>query len=170
MAGGGAVNGDLDGESYARAALTYLAEPADRWLNGLILLHGASRTLEAVRSGRLPDASGGAAVLRLMQRAMERWRVRLDELPTPDDVIAFGRSGIRLVCPGDAEWPEQLADLGDEQPYALWLRGTADLRFNCLRSVAMVGSRAATAYGSYVAAEFAASVAARGWAVVSGGA
>ena len=32
------------------------------------------------------------------------------------------------------------------------------------------GSRAATAYGSYVAAEFAASVAARGWAVISGGA
>ena len=55
-------------------------------------------------------------------------------------------------------------------PYALWLRGSADLRFSCVRSVAIVGSRAATAYGSYVAAEFAASVAARGWAVVSGGA
>jgi DNA processing protein len=74
------------------------------------------------------------------------------------------------VCPGDPEWPGQLADLGDDQPYALWLRGNADLRFSCLRSVAIVGSRAATAYGSYVAAEFAASVAARGLAVVSGGA
>lgn len=101
---------------------------------------------------------------------MERWQVRMAELPAPDDVIAFTRSGIRLVCPGDQEWPGQLADLGDEQPYALWLRGHADLRFSCLRSVAVVGSRAATAYGSYVAAEFAASVCARGWAVVSGGA
>jgi DNA processing protein len=36
--------------------------------------------------------------------------------------------------------------------------------------VAIVGSRAATAYGSYVAAEIAASVAARGWTVISGGA
>jgi DNA processing protein len=54
--------------------------------------------------------------------------------------------------------------------HALWLRGSADLRFNCLRSVAVVGSRAATAYGAYVAAEFGASVAARGVAVVSGGA
>ena len=96
--------------------------------------------------------------------------MRLHELPTPDEVIAFRESGIRLICPGDPEWPGQLADLGDDQPYALWLRGNADLRFNCLRSVAIVGSRAATAYGSYVAAEFAASVAARGWAVVSGGA
>ncbi len=166
--------GALTEESYARAALTYLAEPADRWLNGLISAHGATRTLEAIRSGRLPDPSGDFPIppftRRTLQRSMERWRVRLDELPTPDEVIAFRASGIRLICPGDPEWPEQLADLGLDQPYALWLRGTADLRFNCLRSVAVVGSRAATAYGSYVAAEFAASVAARGWAVVSGGA
>src|SRR3984957_19449108 len=179
MAGGLAVSAaahgsTLDAESYARAALTYLAEPADQWLNGLISAHGATRTLEAIRSGRLPDPSGDLAVPRFrqqaLQRSMERWRMRLDELPTPDEVIAFRTSGIRLICPGDPEWPEQLADLGLDQPYALWLRGTADLRFNCLRSVAVVGSRAATAYGSYVAAEFAASVAARGWTVVSGAA
>jgi DNA processing protein len=166
--------GALTEESYARAALTYLAEPADQWLNGLISAHGAARTLEAIRSGRLPDPSGDFAMPRFrrqtLQRSMERWRVRLDELPTPEEVIAFRASGIRLICPGDPEWPEQLADLGHDQPYALWLRGTADLRFNCLRSVAVVGSRAATAYGSYVAAELASSVAARGWAVVSGGA
>jgi DNA processing protein len=158
------VNGDLDDESYARAALTYLAEPADRLLSKLVRVHGATLALDAIRSGRLPDAG------RPMARAMERWRVRLDDLPTRDDVIGFRRSGIRLICPGDPEWPGQLADLGDEQPYALWLRGNADLRFSCLRSVAIVGSRAASAYGSYVAAEFAASVATRGWAVVSGGA
>jgi DNA processing protein len=170
-----APNGStLDAESYARAALTYLAEPADRWLNELISAHGAARTLEAIRSGRPPDPNGGLATpqftQRTLQRSMERWRVRLDELPTPDEVIAFRQSGIRLICPGDPEWPEQLADLGHEQPYALWLRGTADLRFNCLRAVAVVGSRAATAYGCYVAAELAASVAARGWTVVSGAA
>ena len=101
---------------------------------------------------------------------MERWRTRLPELPSPEQVLAFGRVGDQAGVPGDPEWPGQLADLGDDQPYALWLRGNADLRFNCLRSVAIVGSRAATAYGSYVAAEFAASVAARGLAVVSGGA
>ncbi len=169
-----AHGGALDEESYARAALTYLAEPADWWLNGLISAHGAARTLEAIRSGRLPAPSGDfpmpRPLKRTLQQSMDRWRVRLDELPPPDEVVAFRASGIRLVCPGDPEWPEQLADLGLEQPYALWLRGSADLRFNCLRSVAVVGSRAATAYGSYVAAEFAASVAARGWTVVSGAA
>jgi DNA processing protein len=192
----------LTDEAYARAALTYLAEPADRWLGRLLRLHGAPATLDAIKTGQLPGEqlpgpNSGAECLPglsdeearahrevlgtghglprgkargAMKTAMERWRVRLPELPAPEEVLAFRESGVRIVTPGDPEWPGQLADLGEDQPYALWLRGNADLRFSCLRSVAIVGSRAATAYGSYVAAEFAASVAARGLAVVSGGA
>jgi DNA processing protein len=164
------VNEKLTDEAYARAALTYLAEPADRWLGRLIGVSGAAAALDAIKNysipGGRPRTKAGAA----MAAAMERWRVRLPELPSREQVLGFRESGIRLVIPGDPEWPGQLADLGEEKPYALWLRGNADLRFNCLRSVAIVGSRAATAYGSYVAAEFAGSVAARGLAVVSGGA
>jgi DNA processing protein len=156
--------GALDDESYARAALTYLAEPADLRLGALVRSRGAVEALASIKAGTVPGMSPSA------MRAMRRWQVRLDEVPAPGEVAGFRRAGIRLVCPGDPEWPGQLADLGDAQPYALWLRGNADLRFSCLRSVAMVGSRAATAYGSYVASEFAASVAARGWAVISGGA
>jgi DNA processing protein len=161
----------LTDEAYARAALTYLAEPADRWLARLIRVSGAAAALDAIKNdgvpgGGPPRTKAGEA----MMGAMERWRTRLPELPTREHVLAFHESGIRLITPDDPEWPGQLADLGEEQPYALWLRGNADLRFSCLRSVAIVGSRAATAYGSYVAAEFAASVAARGLAVVSGGA
>jgi DNA processing protein len=175
----------LDEESYARAALTYLAEPGDLRLGALVRVGGAARTLAAIKAGRFPDAepaglfdtaepSVDSTVIgtapSAAARAMQRWQVRLAELPSADEVAGFCRTGIRLACPGDPEWPAQLADLGDAQPYALWLRGSADLRFSCLRSVAIVGSRAATAYGSYVASEFAASVAARGWAVISGGA
>ena len=166
------MTADLTDEAYARAALTWLAEPADRWLGQLLRVHGAALTLDAIKSGRLPQAAAvaGGTPRQSLRSAMERWRTRLPGLPSPEQLAAFQAAGIRLVCPGDPEWPGQLADLGDEQPYALWLRGQADLRFNCLRAVAIVGSRAATAYGSYVAAEFAASVAARGLAVVSGGA
>ena len=71
---------------------------------------------------------------------MDRWRVRLPELPRAEQLLAFRQSGIRLVCPGDPEWPGQLADLGDDEPYALWLRGGADLRFSCLRSVSVKGT------------------------------
>jgi DNA processing protein len=207
------VSAALDEESYARAALTYLAEPADLKLGALVRTCGAARTLAAIKAGRFPhmsrdtlfgatvephaggtsdatatsDASraagdvGGVSgigdvtglegtVRATAVRAMQRWQVRLGEVPSADEVAGFYRAGIRLACPGDPEWPGQLADLGDAAPYALWLRGSADLRFSCLRSVAIVGSRAATAYGSYVASEFASSLAARGWAVISGGA
>lgn len=165
------MNEKLADEAYARAALTYLAEPADRWLAQLVRVSSAAGALDAIKSYRAP--AGGPPRTKAgmaMMAAMERWQTRLPELPAPEDVLAFRESGIRLVTPQDPEWPGQLADLGEDQPYALWLRGNADLRFNCLRSVAVVGSRAATAYGAYVAAEFSASIAARGVAVVSGGA
>jgi DNA processing protein len=199
------MNDNLDDETYACAALTYLAEPGDPWIATLLRAHGAVETLDVISTGRLPaiadhhlprkqspvssaslfdetdaDAPRGdfdpepptlaPYAKRALESAMLRWRTRLPVLPPPTEVLAFREAGIRLVRPGDPEWPGQLADLGDASPYALWLRGQADLRFNCLRSVAVVGSRAASAYGSYVAAEFAASLAARGLTVVSGGA
>ena len=79
------------------------------------------------------------------------------------------RQGIRLICPGEPEWPSQLGVLGDTTPYALWLRGQADLRFGCLSSVSVVGSRAATPYGIHVATEMAAALGQRNWSVISGG-
>ena len=170
---GGSGPSGLSDEAYARAALSYLAEPADRALSQLLETRSAAEVLDAIKAGRPPRLIADARSVETRPRprpAMERWRTRLPLLPSREEIAAFQDTGIRIVCPGDPEWPGQLADLGDEQPYLLWLRGNADLRFCCLRSVAIVGSRAATAYGSYVAAEFAASVAARGLAVVSGGA
>jgi DNA processing protein len=85
---------------------------------------------------------------------------------------------IRFVVPGDPEWPAGLADLqyvdaiqrrGGE-PYGLWLRGPGHLGSLMERSVAIVGSRAATAYGDAVAVEMAADLSERGVCVVSGGA
>jgi DNA processing protein len=74
------------------------------------------------------------------------------------------------VVPGDLEWPSQLAELGELAPWALWVAGTVDLRLSALRSVALVGARAATDYGRSVAAQLGADLADLGWTVVSGGA
>ena len=46
----------------------------------------------------------------------------------------------------------------------------AELRVAAVRSVAVVGARAATQYGLHVASDLATDLASRGWAVVSGGA
>ena len=103
-----------------------------------------------------------------LPRLLEAWRARL-ELADPEHDLAAGEAmGARLIVPGDIEWPTQLDDLGTARPYGLWLHGDADLRFSCLRSVAVVGSRAATAYGAQVAAEFGAALGDAGWTVVSG--
>jgi DNA processing protein len=161
----------FDDERLARASLTYLAEPSDTRLGALAETYGAAPTLAAIKSGRLPGPPprpGPAADA--ARRDLERWRVRLGELPTAADLERLCRQGIRLVCPGDPEWPGRLDDLGAARPYALWLRGSADLRFGCLKSISIVGSRLATAYGSYMTSEIAASVAERGWTVVSGAA
>jgi DNA processing protein len=55
-------------------------------------------------------------------------------------------------------------------PLALWVRGRGPLDRLCERAVAVVGSRAATRYGTQMAGELAAGVAERGWTVVSGAA
>jgi hypothetical protein len=55
------VSAPLTDESYARAALTYLAEPADRLLNQLLQAHGAAAVLDAIKLGRLLTVSGLAA-------------------------------------------------------------------------------------------------------------
>jgi DNA processing protein len=105
-----------------------------------------------------------------VRRAVERWCRRRSAVPPPTRLATWEDAGFRIVCPGDAEWPTQLDDLGLARPVVLWLRGPADLRFSCLRSVSVVGSRAATAYGSHVATELSADLAGLGWTIISGGA
>lgn len=153
-------------ERLARAALSRLAEPNDPVLAALVEEQGAEQVLAAVR--------GGDATL----PGLAHYRARLAGLDPAADLERAAAVGARLVCPGDGEWPTQLDDLSrlhDGQgpsaaPLALWVRGPEDLRLAALRSVAVVGARAATGYGGYVAAELGSGLADRGWTVVSGGA
>jgi DNA processing protein len=55
-------------------------------------------------------------------------------------------------------------------PVALWVRGPGRLDELADRAVAIVGSRASTAYGEHVAGDLAHGLGERGWTVVSGGA
>jgi DNA processing protein len=75
-----------------------------------------------------------------------------------------------LLSPLDERWPPQLGDLGDQAPMELYVLGDPNLRELTRHAVAMVGSRAATAYGEVVATELASDLAERGVTVISGGA
>jgi DNA processing protein len=171
------MNAALDKQRIARAVLTYLAEPGDPVLGALLRACEPAEIVTAVAAGRIPAcveirrASGMSEIGRArLEQAVGTWRNRLGGVPSEMDLAGFHREGIRLVCPGEPEWPTQLDVLGGARPYALWLRGEADLRYCCLRSVSIVGARAATAYGAHVGTEMAAALGERGWTVVSGGA
>ena len=161
-------------QRLARAALTYLAEPGDPALGALLARCEPAEVVAAIKADLLPATGPGCgdspASRKALERALARWRARLPGLPGDADIAAACRDGIRLVCPGDPQWPERLDELGAVRPYALWLRGRVDLPSACRRSVSMVGSRAATGYGAHVAGEIAADLGEQGWTIVSGGA
>lgn len=154
-----------DGERLARVALTRVLEPGDavggRWLREV-------GPVEVLR--RLTGPEGEARLPGVTARRWDGLRVRAAAVRPERDLAAVRDAGGRFVCPGDAEWPVTLDDLGDARPVGLWVRGRPSLRIWGLRSVAVVGSRACSGYGAHMAAELAAGLAERGWVVISGGA
>ncbi|MER7672710.1 DNA-processing protein DprA [Kitasatospora sp. NPDC096128] len=151
-------------ERLARVLLNRLSEPGDavvgRWLGEL----PAVEVVRAIREGAVPDHPG------LDTARLAAYQARLPGLDPAVDLKRVRDVGGRFIIPGDTEWPSQLDDLGDGRPIGLWTAGTGSLRLLALRSVAVVGSRACTAYGAHVAGELSAQLAERGWVVVSGAA
>lgn len=176
-----AFRADHDDVALARAYLSRVAEPASIPLWGYVREIGPVAAVRHIRAGTAPDD---------VRRAT---RARAGTADPEADLAAAERRGIRLVHPEAPEWPhfglaclEQAglrrlaayrggdtapAEHGEPiPPLALWIRGTADLATLGVRSVGIVGARAATAYGEQVAADLAFGLAGRGFAVVSGGA
>ncbi|WP_333486702.1 DNA-processing protein DprA [Nonomuraea corallina] len=153
-------------EHQAIAALMRVADAGDTVMGDLVSRLGAAPALQTLREGDTPPGLTGGE----LTRRLPTWHARLAACDPAADLEAGERAGARLIIPGDAEWPTQLDALGPGRPLGLWLHGTADLRFSCLRSVAVVGARAATSYGVHVAAQFGVGLSEGGWTVVSGGA
>lgn len=146
-------------ERLARAGLCRVGEPDDTAVRRLVASRGPVAAWQALRAGSAPPDTA-AAVARAGEAVPER------------DLERAGERGGRFVCPGDPDWPaglDVLADRGDA-PYGLWLRGPGVLAELTGRAVAVVGARAATAYGVHVAGELAAGLADARVSVVSGGA
>ncbi|GHD22562.1 DNA-processing protein DprA [Nocardiopsis kunsanensis] len=166
---------ERDDQVRARACLTAVAEPGNTWLAELLDRHGAARVWTALAGGQAPPGTGpvnadaGPETHRAMERTWKQWRARAERVD-PDGLLgASAERGVRFVAPGDPEWPGRLDGL-DPGPYGLWVRGGGDLRNLCLRSVALVGARAATSYGEHVASEMACTLGEHSVVTVSGGA
>lgn len=153
-----------NGERLARVMLAYASEPGDPVTGRLVNTFGAAEAVQLALITASADASDGDAVDHWRERISSRLSVdrARDALETTE------RIGAQLLLPGDEAWPESLAVLGDRAPLALWVLGNAE-HLSAEASVGIVGARAATGYGSYVAGELADGVAEQGQVVVSGG-
>ncbi|QKJ19290.1 DNA-processing protein DprA [Microbacterium hominis] len=154
-------------ERFARAVWSSLAEPGDAVAGALVAALGAVGALRGLTGEHLLPAPSGIEGL---DAGLSRWMPRLAAEPVEASLASARRSGVRLVTPGDAEWPEGLDDLGVHAPLALWARGDAQVLCRRPSTVAIVGARASTAYGDQVAVELAGELAADGVLIVSGGA
>lgn len=166
-------------ERFARGAWSTITEPGERVAGIVISLLGAPTALAAVYGGWSRDrlaavireAVPGAEVeLAELGQAIARWKPRASSDLAVRGFAQAARLGARLLVPGDENWPGGFHDLGPSAPVALWQRG-ADYAMAALeRGFALVGSRAATGYGSRVALEAASGLADRGYTIVSGAA
>ena len=152
----------------ARAWLSRAVEPGQALVHDYVGSTGPIAAADALRAQHAPA------------RVQALIGARHDEDRVAADLAAAASIGARLLVPGDPEWPAQILHAmavataagidGLAPPLALWVRGRGDLAELTGRSVAIVGARASTSYGSEQAAQLAFDVAERGWTVVSGGA
>lgn len=148
-------------DRLCRVAWNRLADPADSAVIKVRNRMEVSRALALLLAGEVHGDPELESLLR-------RWSARLRTVDPLRDVHNAGLIGGRVLIPGDEEWPEQLDHLEGRAPVCLWAQGAG--RPDWSRSVAIVGSRAATHYGSRVAADLATGLAGHGVTIVSGGA
>ncbi|KRF05405.1 DNA protecting protein DprA [Nocardioides sp. Soil777] len=154
-----------DVDRLARVTLSRTIEPGDLRVTGLVSELGAGKVLGYLEAAADVESHWGFAL------AQELGRV------DPTQVLEQAAArGIRFIVPGDAEWPAQLGALRNTgalherggEPVGLWVRGAHDLRQLAGNAVAVVGSRAATNYGTEQATELSRDLATMGHSVISG--
>ncbi|MGV0851037.1 DNA-processing protein DprA [Mycolicibacterium phlei] len=155
-------------DDEAWAYLSRVVEPPCPALTALVSRVGAVEAAERVRR-----AEAGEEVNRQAE-------ARRDIDCAAEDLEVLYRLGGRLVTTEDDEWPllafSSFGGAPDRlraqahPPLVLWTVGPAALDEIAYRAAALVGTRAATSYGEFVAADLATGLAEREVAVVSGGA
>ncbi len=160
-----------EADTLARLELARLVEPGSWPVHQAVERHGAAAVRDRLRAGdplpgispALAEGARGRASAYGASGAIAE-RDRLDAV------------GGRLIVPGDAEWPTARLSWGPvcpqlaAPPLLLQVRGAGRLDETVERSVAIVGARAATGYGTYVTGTLSLQLADRGWTVLSGGA
>lgn len=155
----------------ARAYLLRVAEPPAPALAALVAECGPVNAATRVRAG---DVSSAVAA------ETGAHRLLVDDDVVDEDFAQAAAAGARLLIPEDEDWPMQwlrphVSDAAEDAsisaaavaPIALWIHGEHSLAALLSTAVAVIGARAATSYGSTVAADLGYGLSAHGITVVS---
>ena len=172
-------------EVFSRSAWSVICEPGDGFAGFIVSKIGAAAALEAEVQG-LPSKhlkskmlAAGVSEIELdafgvfekaHAEARERWKSRISLELIRVALFKIAKVGGFVMTPIDPNWPKQLSDLGLHSPFALWVRGSSSALGKLERSVSIVGSRGATAYGEFATDTMVSALVPRGFSVVSGGA
>src|SRR5262249_5454611 len=125
---------------------------------------GAGAPLTELTLAAFAAESGGHVVSEPRNARYARFRERFDE-PAYRRRLAEG--GIRWLSRSEPAFPPALCSIVDPPP-GLFLRGAGGLELLDRPTVAIVGARACSSYGSHVARVFGRELAGAGLVVVSG--
>lgn len=187
----------IEADRLARLALNHAVEPADPQIGRLLELHSPIAVLAAIRADQLPDLDPDPARHDRLSDRCTGLRLRLEPGRVEAGIAAAEAVCARFITPADASWPTRLDDLGQQRPIGIWAIGswgdppdepanpTTDQSSesnpaltgsdrgspaSTAEMLSIVGARACTGYGSYVAGALGAELASAGMAVVSGAA
>lgn len=134
-------------ERHARAAWSVITEPGDGHAGTLVQQLGHAAALAALEGNlaELDDISPG------LTAQAASWMPRLRSNAIAEALRIADRQEIRMVDPASVPG---IADLGVHAPHVLWVSGDVDA-LAAPRSLALIGARAASAYGETVCAEIA---------------
>jgi DNA processing protein len=170
---------DLDDPLLALAAWSRITEPGDLAAGQLLEMFPPNQALAAIVSDSKEAVNSlecwrQAVGSQAAEKALARWMPRLVQVDPERQLRALRALGGSLLGPQDAGWPQGLDNLGPGRPIALWVRAgdgvAATLGSRLQPAVAIVGTRASTAYGELVTGQFVRDFVAHGWSIVSGGA
>ena len=172
-------------DNFARSAWSVICEPGDGFAGFLISKMGATAALEAEIEGistkqlksKLFSLGFDSVELdsfgvfeKLHAEARERWRPRLQLEMIRTALFKINKVGGFVLTPAEPDWPQQLEDLGQHAPFALWVRGSGSALRQLDQSISIVGSRGATSYGEFATNAMVSALVPKGYSIVSGGA
>ncbi|QBE48248.1 DNA-processing protein DprA [Leucobacter triazinivorans] len=108
---------NITDERLARIALCHLMPSGNEMTGALLEGYGAVQTLRFGLGERPPGYD---------QTTLRVWRhhfAHYDPAELGQGIELAQRHNLRVLIPGDSEWPSGLNDLDRQAPYALWARG-----------------------------------------------